>query len=1344
MPEASEDETTSRETPELDIDQSTILYSPDQQDQAEEARNAEPDTQVVGEAASRQFGDYRILGEIARGGMGVVYRAKQSGLNRIVALKTIRGPEFAGPEEIERFRAEAEAVARLEHPGIVQVFDVGVVQGQHYFSMAYVEGTTLSGLMKDGPLDSLHAASLLAKISGAVSYAHERNVIHRDLKPGNILIDAGGEPRVTDFGLAKRTDSDSELTGTGQILGTPSYMSPEQAAGRTEQVGPASDIYSLGSILYCLMTGRPPFQSPRVMDTLQAVMHQEPVPPSRFNPTVDADLQTICLKCLRKDPFRRYATASNLADDLNRFIRGEPIVARPVSRRERLWKWARRNPTVALLSAVVATVTLAMLIGGAIYQVRLRRALENADTERENAEISEDARTELLYESLTDQAAFLSETRPVGYGQKVWNAIRQSTQLETRGRDDTHLRQLAVNALGHASFQTPVPLSGIASPVTAADVTPDDRFVVVGLESGEIVIFDAETLTEQHRFREHSDAILAIRFPEPGFCLTSTPFCRQLNRWGYGPDGWQHDNTLPVSAVDNVIDIRLSRCGRFIVGWTGGQAPPGASIDAWTEQPRFVLSESDMATRYLCLRPVADTSGGVHVTPLRATQDFHVSAHGVTAGYEKSDGSVWHYDLHTGATSNPVTHGGDSRSIAVDSTGQYVAVGGHSGVRIHAIDGSRPPRQLLNRHGSVIQFRSAETLSVVDREDQLVMSAARQMTDFVNPDYDDARRFFFSSSGRHRFDIVLYTPNIAVCRSSSDECSFWNGSASDLVFSPDGRFLLCGSDSKATTIRDVATGETVASLNGIRGDFHPDGRLLVITDQKEIRLLTLPDLQTVASAECRGHLNRLRFSADGSHVVCVGWDPGEFRVFRVENASSTSLEDCSISQVLNDANAYKSAAWAPEGNRLAWTSRDPGTRVWRLRMLDFDRPEETASVFASNIMPAFSSMTFPDRKRVSALSFGRVEIWNPESLVRERRGDEVLKHPMCLSGDRSMMLARHKLVDVASLKSSIELPTFLGDPWGMDWSRDNRHVAFSYVDGSIAVWNLEAVSRRLAELKLNIPDLQFMTVEPLTELQRLKQRSVERYYAALPLPEINTSQDVLVELASQQSRMDDDGGWRPCMQKQRLTPESDVTELTDWLVWLCRHVPNTTVRRYERDVIKQSRFLCFKSQLVVTPETYEAFATQLLDKLSSVSAPTAGTRIMHAMALAYYGWWRYGIDRQSGTYEQTELVCRKAIAELQQLMAEGLISVNDFGELWFGVHRTHGLTLRKLGRSQEAIEVLTQSVDFHQSTPDSARVGFAKSAYERLSELLEKVGQTDKASQVTELLKGLTAQNENL
>ncbi len=336
--------------------------------------------------ALRYFGNYEILEEVGVGGMGVVWRARQASLNRIVALKMIRGGMLANAEEVKRFRAEAQAAANLQHPNIVAIHEIGEQDGQHYYSMDFIQGRSLHAVCDGKPLEPERTAGLLATVAGAVEFAHRAQILHRDLKPHNVMMDAEGVPHLTDFGLAKRMDMDSGMTQTGAIMGSPSYMAPEQAQGRNDAVGPRTDVYSLGAILYETLTGRPPFQAATALDTVRQVVDAEPAPPRSVNPGVPADLETICLKCLEKEPARRYASAQEFADELGRFLRHEPIHARPATRTERVRKWVKRKPAMAALVVVSVAAVLALLGSGWLFYGKLRERLRQSLIEQARSE----------------------------------------------------------------------------------------------------------------------------------------------------------------------------------------------------------------------------------------------------------------------------------------------------------------------------------------------------------------------------------------------------------------------------------------------------------------------------------------------------------------------------------------------------------------------------------------------------------------------------------------------------------------------------------------------------------------------------------------------------------------------------------------------------------------------------------------------------------------------------------------------------------------------------------------------------------------------------------------------
>jgi WD40 repeat protein/serine/threonine protein kinase/tetratricopeptide (TPR) repeat protein len=398
-------------------------------DEGRAATGAAPDPVGADHSLPRRFGNYDLLERVARGGMGVVYRARQLNTGRVVALKMILRGAFATAGDIERFRVEARAAAGLDHPGIVPIYDVGEAERLPYYTMAFMGGGSLQQLLAGGPLPPKVAAGLLRQLSEAVQYAHDQGIIHRDIKPQNVLLNrgdgappggttagfalqtagpvTGGEPqvapsgvpvpRLTDFGLARLADGGRGLSVTGEALGTPSYMPPEQASGDKPRIGRAADVYSLGAVLYCCLTGRPPFQSANELETLRQVREVEALPPRRLNPAVPVELQTVCLKCLEKDPARRYVSAAALAADLQRFTNGEPILAVPAGPLTRTLKWARRRPAVAGLVSALALLAGVMVVGSTVAAVVFRRIANDAERARVG-ERAERERAEREYE----------------------------------------------------------------------------------------------------------------------------------------------------------------------------------------------------------------------------------------------------------------------------------------------------------------------------------------------------------------------------------------------------------------------------------------------------------------------------------------------------------------------------------------------------------------------------------------------------------------------------------------------------------------------------------------------------------------------------------------------------------------------------------------------------------------------------------------------------------------------------------------------------------------------------------------------------------------------------------
>jgi len=510
---------------------------------------------------------YELLRELGRGGMGVVYQARHIQLNRLVALKMILAGEYASAADLARFRTEAEAIARLAHTNIVQVYEIGEHDGKPYFSLEYCGGGSLAQKIDGTPWPAKDAARMVQTLARAIHAAHQKSVIHRDLKPANILLgslvssplekepSAGGDglrtkdygpPKITDFGLAKKLD-DLGRTATGAIMGTPSYMAPEQAGGKTKELGPAADIYALGAILYELLTGRPPFRAATPLDTIMQVVSDPPVPPTQLQSKTPKDLETICLKCLAKEPGRRYGSGEELSQDLNRWLNGEPIQARPVGRVARLWFWCRRNPWLAVVSGTAAASLIAMivvLIIFAAYQtnnaVRLAKNAEDLREEQkqtnaqkvraEKETIRADERTRaaerLLAESYLDRGLLLCEQGDVERGM-VW--LAQSLRSAPAG--EKSLRRAARANLAHwrqrfreqRLKERPAPkvVFEHGAPVRAVAFSADGKYLLTGGADNTARVWETASGKPAGEALKHRNVIRAVAFSPDGKCLVT-------------------------------------------------------------------------------------------------------------------------------------------------------------------------------------------------------------------------------------------------------------------------------------------------------------------------------------------------------------------------------------------------------------------------------------------------------------------------------------------------------------------------------------------------------------------------------------------------------------------------------------------------------------------------------------------------------------------------------------------------------------------------------------------------------------------------------------------------------
>lgn len=474
-----------------------------------------------------QLGDYELLEEIAHGGMGIVYKARQRSLDRIVAVKTLLFGPQAQPEFVKRFRAEATAAAGLQHPKIVAIHEVGVQAGQHYFVMDYVEGQNLAELVGKAPLPAQRAARYVQQIAEAIHYAHERGILHRDLKPSNVLIDAQDQPRVTDFGLAKRFEGDSELTLSGQVVGSPGYLPPEQAEANRGKVSRRSDVYGLGAVLYHLVTARPPFQAEALTELLRQVVESEPVSPRLLNPGVPRDLETICLKCLDKEPARRYATAQAVAEELGRFLAGKPVLARPVGPTGKAWRWCQRKPILAGLGSMVLILLLVVAIGSPLALIRINRARLAAieqtrraeqQTRRAQAEGLKARQSEYVADMNLAQHALtlnnlgrarqlLAKHLPGRFQKSATGSVGPETDL--RGWEWRYLWSLCQS---DALFTFAVCSNGVGAVAFAGN----GQVLAARDQTGDVTVFDLTTRQEIARLPDDSEQLRAMAVSPDG------------------------------------------------------------------------------------------------------------------------------------------------------------------------------------------------------------------------------------------------------------------------------------------------------------------------------------------------------------------------------------------------------------------------------------------------------------------------------------------------------------------------------------------------------------------------------------------------------------------------------------------------------------------------------------------------------------------------------------------------------------------------------------------------------------------------------------------------------------
>lgn len=921
------------------------------------------------------FGDYELLEEIARGGMGIVFRARQINLNRTVALKMILAGQFAGEEDVQRFYTEAEAAARLDHPGIVPIFEIGEHQGQHYFSMGYIEGESLAQKVAVGPLPPREAAELVKKICMAMAYAHERGVIHRDLKPANILIDQDGQPKVTDFGLAKKTEADSNLTGTGQILGTPAYMPPEQASGQAD-VGPLADVYSLGAILYCLLTGRPPFQAANPMDTLLQVLDKEPIAPRTLNERLPKDLETICLKCLSKEAAKRYPSSTEIARELDRFLNGEPILARPVGRMESGLRWCKRNPAVAALSGIATAFLLAGTVISVYFATQAIQEAEvatqnelnavvqkqRADDEKEKAEAERErailARNEA--QEQTKRANLQLYYNQINLAQREWEtgeaaaAWYHLNACERGSRGWEHRYLYTQFSHGRRILRT----DSQNWPVYCVAVSPDGAWIATNSSSRALTIWGVDNgiPSRFRRFVGHTGEIRSVAFNRDGTRVVTGSDDKSLRIWDF--PGGKELLTLNGHQAE-VTCVEFNRDGTRVLS-----ASKDKTIKVWDAQTGHEIVSLEGHTN--TVTSAAFSPDGLKI--VSGSWDKTARVWNVSSGKEELNLSKYS-DSVTAVAYRP-----DGVQFVTATNGEIMVCDTISGDVVHTLVGHTDFVKCVafNVSGSLIVSGSTDnTLRTWDAESGVELQTLRGHTDrvecvaftadqmrVVSGSYDRTMRIWDTRCNRETAVLKGHTSGVV-----------------SVSFSPDGTRIVSGSNDGTFRLWDTECGRGILSRDFGKSRitsvaFSPDGAR-VVTNHAPVTIKswdahTTKALRKIEHPPASQVVRGIAQSPDGTRIV-YGTNDGELSILNAQTGEVVSTFD-------GDAGRAPSLSFSPDGTKVASGSTG-GVRLWDVETLQPIREFEGTG--GSSIIDLVFS---PDGTRLACASAGKtIPVWDTES-----------------------------------------------------------------------------------------------------------------------------------------------------------------------------------------------------------------------------------------------------------------------------------------------------------------------------------------------------------------------------